>query len=117
MFNIQNMYTATVLKILQQAVEEIKRGLKLLKQQQDKSLSSTNVSSAKSDTDLINSVPKSTTQTPELTPSYTQPNSASKSSGIYINSFSNIWSIYSLFNGLLKKGSKIKGSQVLKISQ
>jgi len=81
MFNIQNMYTATVLKILQQAVEEIKRGLKLLKQQQEKSLSLTNESSSKSNTDLISSVPKSTTQAPELTPSYTQTNSTSKSSG------------------------------------
>lgn len=34
MLSIQNMYTVTILKILQQAVEEIKRGLKLFKQQQ-----------------------------------------------------------------------------------
>ena len=36
MFNILNMYTATVLKILTQAVEEIKRGMCLLKQQQQR---------------------------------------------------------------------------------
>lgn len=34
MLNMLNMYTSTVLKILQQAVEEIKRGMVLIKQQQ-----------------------------------------------------------------------------------
>jgi hypothetical protein len=34
MFNILNMYTQTVLKMLQQAVEEIKRGISLVKQDQ-----------------------------------------------------------------------------------
>lgn len=33
-FNMVHMYTATVLKILQQAVEEVKRGIRLLKQYQ-----------------------------------------------------------------------------------
>jgi ankyrin repeat protein len=41
-FNMVNMYSATVLKILQQAVEEIKRGLYLLKQYQKNSNSSIN---------------------------------------------------------------------------
>ena len=35
MFNILNMYTQTVLKMLQQAVEEIKRGMNLIKQDQN----------------------------------------------------------------------------------
>lgn len=58
MFNIQNMYTATVLKILQQAVEEIKRGLKLLKQQQEKSQESPN--DLKQGSNIIQSPPKTT---------------------------------------------------------
>ena len=41
-FNMVNMYSATVLKILQQAVEEIKRGISLLKQYQKNSNSSIN---------------------------------------------------------------------------
>ena len=52
MFNILNMYTTTVYKILQQAVEEIKRGLNLLQlqneeqQQQQKKLKSLNSTSS-----------------------------------------------------------------------
>lgn len=38
MFNILSMYTQTVLKMLQQAVEEIKRGMNLIKQDQQSSL-------------------------------------------------------------------------------
>ena len=34
MFNMLNMYSATVLKILKQAVEEVKRGLIVIKQHQ-----------------------------------------------------------------------------------
>ena len=50
MCSVQSMYTATVLKILQQAVEEIKRGLMLLQQIQEKlpSLTSHSPSSSSS---------------------------------------------------------------------
>lgn len=37
-YNMLNMYTSTVIKILQQAVEEIKRGMNMIKQQQLKQL-------------------------------------------------------------------------------
>ena len=46
-YNMLNMYTSTVIKILQQAVEEIKRGMNMIKQQQLKQL---NASAANSNT-------------------------------------------------------------------
>ena len=70
MFTILNMYTSTVYKILQQAVEEIKRGLSLLQLQneeqkkqtnQNNSLNSTSssdsISSSFSSSDQIDSTP------------------------------------------------------------
>jgi len=50
MLNIQNMYTVTISKILHQAVEEIKRGLRLLKTQQEKTLTTTPSSTPTADT-------------------------------------------------------------------
>ena len=49
MFNILNMYTQTVLKMLQQAVEEIKRGINLIKQDQTLNSSGANRSPTEND--------------------------------------------------------------------
>lgn len=70
MFSIQNMYTATVLKILQQAVEEIKRGLKLLRQQQENSIETPVDSSRSRKNNLIDSTQKipELVNAPSLTP-------------------------------------------------
>ena len=46
MFNMLNMYTTTVIKIMNQAVEEIKRGLVLLKQQSKSKLVKENESNS-----------------------------------------------------------------------
>jgi hypothetical protein len=46
MLTMVNMYSATVLKILQQAVEEVKRGLVLLKQYQKNSITTANENSS-----------------------------------------------------------------------
>ena len=61
MCSVQSMYTATVLKILQQAVEEIKRGLMLLQQIQEKlpSLTSHSPSSSSSSSSSSPSSPSS----------------------------------------------------------
>jgi len=66
MFSILNMYTATVLKILQQAVEEIKRGLKQLKLQQDKTAADSH-SNDSSKNPIVTTV-KTTESQPTLSP-------------------------------------------------
>ena len=68
MFNILNMYTQTVLKMLQQAVEEIKRGINLIKQDQQLSIlnnNNNNVNSNENDNNnnSINNQARSATST------------------------------------------------------
>jgi ankyrin repeat protein len=83
MFNIQNMYTATVLKILQQAVEEIKRGLYLLKQQQEKTVDTNsnkdeNSQSTKTNTTISTiKIPNELMMQPSLVTPVQAPNSKS----------------------------------------
>lgn len=56
MLNMLNMYTSTVLKILQQAVEEIKRGLNLIRQQQKQAAAAAALNSASSSTSNNNNI-------------------------------------------------------------
>jgi hypothetical protein len=109
MLNMLNMYTSTVLKILQQAVEEIKRGMVLIKQQQQLQLELQKQGGGNSNKQqqqqvvLSNNINQIQRQKLQASIAYTRTvTSANNSKGI------GIWNSVFLFSKIILKGSSWK---------